>query len=1312
MNYLNIISSLSEWWSSMTKTNTKMNFFVEFLYSIYIDHRELAFENPRTLFLYCLLSLIFIVIFLYHLNKLRKKVTKVILPDETKPRFRKRDKVMFFGRKILRKVRSSVPDPIRHRGRKRQLVLRFAKRLLQLKKDDPLELKVKEPSQAFLKEEDIYDPAGHDLPEELVYMIHGIRVLGFFEKPLFLKMCQKIEEIKVMKGEFLFNINDSDDSIYIVKSGEIKVTLNEPDGSTLLLKNVLAGECIASMLSVMDILNGYPSKFKTVSATAIQDSEILRLKIDVLKQLVDENPEMLIRVVQIIMVRLQRVTFTSLYKYLGLTTQLIKPGIQLPKRSLANINATLMKKSSPSRNIRNGIGAGGHHRSFSNADAIDLSKLIKTESTALHEATSSSPKLSRQESEDRSRFLMMKRKKSVLGDDRTAGMTYDELVDMAITDLKIILNIDDGQILRDHIKVKEFFRDACLASEECADEVNLIFVLSGSITISHKLIDSDEEANLYTVYPGELIGALDVLSGEESIFTVRTKQNSKVAVISRDGAYDILAKYPRVALNLAHTVIQRLSPFVRQIDFALDWNHYESGRAIYRIGEKSDCTYIVLSGRLRSVITLSNGKRQLVGEYGKGDLVGIVELITRTPRSLTVIAVRDTELAKLPDGLLETIKTKYPVVVTRLIHLLGHRLLVGNSMSSLSSGKPISYTGSRPTGSNFSTVALLSVNDEVPLHAFCYELYHALTAIGSVELLTSDFVRKCLGPNALDRQNEYRLCHWLGIHEDKNKIVLYQCDKGYSAWTQRCIRQADCILIVGMGEQEPTVGEVEKQLQYLSMRTQKELVLLHRLDGPRPKNTVEWLNMRDWCSSHHHIRCPKRVFIKRSPLKLREYYENEVKTHHPSIFSDFSRLARFLTGKSIGLVLGGGGARGIAHIGMIKSITEAGLPIDMVGGVSIGAFMGALWCQENNLTTFTQKAQSWSNGMTSYWHQILDLTYPSTAMFTGHAFNRSINEVFGEVQIEDLWLPYFTVTTDITSSCPRTHRHGSLWRYVRASMSLSGYLPPLCDPIDGHLLLDGGYVNNLPADIMHDVMGAEIILAIDVGSQDNSDLTNYGDTLSGWWLLWKRWNPFTEPVRVPNLPEIQSRLAYVCCEKQLEEVKNSDYCWYIRPPIDGYKTLQFKSFKEIMNVGYHHGKAVFSTVNFGDERSVFELFNKEKNQIRRKSIISNSNYNEFIAGGGDQSINDRPSLMFIGGKSPRQASFTDLAERICNIQNPLVSNEFEFDDITEDEDERADNDDDDDDEEEMMTNYFSEPELRDTDTDIENLIDRKISNEV
>lgn len=80
----------------------------------------------------------------------------------------------------------------------------------------------------------------------------------------------------------------------------------------------------------------------------------------------------------------------------------------------------------------------------------------------------------------------------------------------------------------------------------------------------------------------------------------------------------------------------------------------------------------------------------------------------------------------------------------------------------------------------------------------------------------------------------------------------------------------------------------------------------------------------------------------------------------PNIHSDFSRLARWLTGTSVGLVLGGGGARGAAHVGMLKAVIEAGIPIDMVGGVSIGAFMGALWCMEKNITTTTQKAREWS----------------------------------------------------------------------------------------------------------------------------------------------------------------------------------------------------------------------------------------------------------------------------------------------------------------------------------------------------------------
>lgn len=1124
-------------------------------------------------------------------------------------------------------------------------------------------LKVKEPSQAFLEEDIVFDCNETQFPEEVLYMIKNIRVFGFFEKPLFVQLCQKIEFINVNKGAFLFQIRDPDDSIYIVQSGEIQVTLTEPDGTVMVLKNVRKGESIVSMLSVMDVLMGKTNHFRTISAYALQETTILKLKIDVLKDMVQNYPDLLIRVVQIIMVRLQRVIFISLNKYLGLTTQLINSNIQIKKAS----NAAF----SPIKKQLSEIRSRSHARSYSTTDAAALSQIWNENSPSKPADSLAKDTLKAKKMFDDDRSKLTKRRKSVFTDDRTTGVSPEELMNHAVSEVKQLLNFENEVLLRQHLSIKEFQKDILLESEDIPLEEKLdglLFLLSGSLIVTQKSLGKKEETDMFIIYPGEIIGALAMLTGEQSIFTVRTLQQCKGAVISRESVFDLIREQPSVALNLANSVIQRLSLFVRQIDFALDWMHCESGRAIYKAGEESDSTFIVLSGRLRSVVTLSSGKRELVGEYGKGDLVGIVETITHTPRTSTVMAVRDTELAKLPDGLLEAIKLKYPVVVTGLIHLLGQRLL-----HSSVSGKTADM-GSRPTGSNFSTIALLQVTDDVPISSFAYELRHALASIGPVTLLTSEFVKETLGQTALDRQSEYRLCSWLGLQEDQHKVVLYQCDKSYTAWTQRCIRQADCVLIVGLAENEPSVSYVEKQLEHLSIRTQKELVLLHHIDGPRPKNTVDWLNMREWCSSNHHIRCPKRVFSIKGQKRIEAYYKREQakESKEASSFSthtDFHRLARFLTGQSIGLVLGGGGARGSAHCGMVKAILEWGLPIDMVGGVSIGSFMGALWCMENNLTTFIQKAHNWSMGMTSIWPQLLDLTYPSAAMFTGHAFNTSIYKVFGDIQIEDLWIPYFNLTTDITSSCPRIHRHGSLWRYVRASMSLSGYLPPLCDPLDGHLLLDGGYVNNLPADVMHDVMGAKTIMAIDVGSQDDdSDITNYGDQLNGWWLLWKRWYPFTTQIRVPNLPEIQMRLAYVSGVKQLEIVKNSDYCVYIRPPIDCYKTLQFKSFTEIMNVGYSHGKIVFSTMQqFGGNESLLSFIQKEKH--KKHSIGADTFLDSFLT--------SKPTT--------NPPTFTDLAERVCKIKKPIYSKEFN--DISEDDEELE---------------LASEPEMRDINTDTDN----------
>lgn len=309
---------------------------------------------------------------------------------------------------------------------------------------------------------------------------------------------------------------------------------------------------------------------------------------------------------------------------------------------------------------------------------------------------------------------------------------------------------------------------------------------------------------------------------------------------------------------------------------------------------------------------------------------------------------------------------------------------------------------------------------------------------------------------------------------------------------------------------------------------------------------------------------------------------------------------------------------------MLKALEEAGVPVDLVGGTSIGSFIGALYAEERSASRTKQRAREWAKSMTSVLEPVLDLTYPVTSMFTGSAFNRSIHRVFQDKQIEDLWLPYFNVTTDITASAMRVHKDGCVWRYVRASASYCPYLPPLCDPKDGHLLVDGCYVNNVPADIARS-MGAKTVIAIDVGSQDETDLSTYGDSLSGWWLLWKRLNPWADKVKVPDMAEIQSRLAYVSCVRQLEVVKSSSYCEYLRPSIDCFKTMDFGKFDQIYDVGYQYGKAVFGGWTRGEviEKMLTDRRSTDLNESRRADILA------FPSSG-----------------------FTDLAEIVSRIEPP------------------------------------------------------------
>lgn len=233
----------------------------------------------------------------------------------------------------------------------------------------------------------------------------------------------------------------------------------------------------------------------------------------------------------------------------------------------------------------------------------------------------------------------------------------------------------------------------------------------------------------------------------------------------------------------------------------------------FRQGARAETISIVLNGRLRSILKTSEKQKQLVGEFGRGDLVGLVEILMETNNATTVVAIRDTEIAQIPSGLLNYIKYRHPRVVSRLIQMLSSRLLgtIQNVPSApyIDSSIRLKQPIDAPTiASNLCTVAILPVSDDVPLHAFTMKLCHALNAIDNSLHLTKDLIIEKLGQHALEKVNEYRLCAWLGQQEDHHRIVLYQCEPELTPWTRRCMRQADCLLIVGVASKEPNIRQV------------------------------------------------------------------------------------------------------------------------------------------------------------------------------------------------------------------------------------------------------------------------------------------------------------------------------------------------------------------------------------------------------------------------------------------------------------------------------------------------------------------------
>lgn len=557
----------------------------------------------------------------------------------------------------------------------------------------------------------------------------------------------------------------------------------------------------------------------------------------------------------------------------------------------------------------------------------------------------------------------------------------------------------------------------------------------------------------------------------------------------------------------------------------LEPRHIAAGDVVFSEGETADALYVVAYGRLRAE-RVGQGERLPLDEIGPGGCVGQAELIAGTPRRTTVRAVRDSLVLRLSADGLSRLAQWHPELPLRLARQVLRQVTTPTGPARQSTPDAVTTLAVVPAGRR-------SLPPDV-LEGFVEGLAAALAPLGSLAQLSSGSIDAALGDGmaqtALADARNGQLVEWLQRAERAHRLVLYVADDGPSDWTRRCLRQADRVVLLASAEDGPGPGEIEEQLlgeEASDTDARRELVLLHRPSRKSPVDTAAWLTHRA-VATHHHVRVG-------DPAHL-------------------GRLARLLTGHGVGVVFGGGGARGSAHLGVVQALEDAGVPVDAVGGTSIGsvaAFMAAMgWDHRQRLAKLPLFFST---------RLVIQPTVPLVSLSSGRRLQRRIAEETGGRAVEDLWIRFFSVSTNLSRATQVVHDRGDLALALRASVSLPGILPPVQSGSD--LLVDGGLLNNLPIDVMQAALGGGRVVAVDLRRPVELKVqARLAPALSGWHVLARRLLPGREPFDPPSVGAILQRsfeLAGLLNERSLLGRPGLDL--YLSPPVGRYGTFDFAS---------------------------------------------------------------------------------------------------------------------------------------------------------
>lgn len=533
------------------------------------------------------------------------------------------------------------------------------------------------------------------------------------------------------------------------------------------------------------------------------------------------------------------------------------------------------------------------------------------------------------------------------------------------------------------------------------------------------------------------------------------------------------------------------------------------GAVLFDEGDAADALYIVRTGGLAAYRRGVNGRLVLLGMVGVGEVAGEISLVAQTPRQSLLRALRDSVVLRLSADAFHRLLAKHPQAMMHTVGVTARHLL------------------ERPGEARYSaprTFAILPHDAGVDALGFARSLADALSRYGSCALVDAATAR---GRDAA----------WLHGIEATHRYVLLLGDTGETAWREQCARQADAFVLPVNAADPPSawpeVAYINAQREPLR---QRHLVLLHAGDIGVGRAAAWLAELRG--ARHHHVRGDRAA-------------------------ADTERIARLLIGRSMGLVLSGGGARGFAQIGIVHALREGGQQIDCVGGTSIGAIIGAGvaldWSGEE---MFYNYRRAFVEG-----RPLRDYTFPFVSLTRGHRVARLLREAFGERDITDLPLPFYAVTANLTAGAAQVHRAGPLWFWLRAASAIPGVLPPVFHR--GEVFVDGAVINNLPVDPMREAQVGDVI-GIDISADDVLHAQVEEPALPS---LWRVVLDHLRRRPRPGIVNILLRSGMVNSEAA-SALRRAQTSLLLTPPMRDVGLLDWQAYERAIAAGYRHAREV------------------------------------------------------------------------------------------------------------------------------------------